>query len=43
MQDIAQIAATSGCGGQFFDVDDPADLNATFSQIAELLNYVLIE
>lgn len=43
LQDIAQIGAVSGGGGQFFDVDDPADLNGTFSQIAELLNYALIE
>ena len=43
MQDIAQIGAVSGGGGQFFDVDDPDDLNDTFSQIADLLNYALIE
>ena len=43
LQDIANIGANSGAGGQFFDVDNPADLNDTFNQIAELLNFALIE
>ena len=43
LQDIANIGATSGAGGQFFDVDNPDDLNDTFNQIAELLNFALIE
>jgi hypothetical protein len=41
--DIANIGATIGAGGQFFDVDDPAGLNDTFDQIAELLNFALVE
>ena len=41
--DIADIGATLGGGGQFFDVDDPLGLDDTFDQIAELLNYALIE
>ena len=43
LQDIATIGATQGGGGQFFDVDDPSDLYDTFTQIADLLAYVLIE
>ena len=43
LMDIADIGATLGSGGQFFDVDDPLGLNDTFDQIAELLNYALIE
>ena len=43
MQEIATIGATQGGGGQFFDVDDPADLADVFEQIADLLNVALLE
>ncbi|MDA1062347.1 MAG: VWA domain-containing protein [Chloroflexi bacterium] len=41
--DIANIGATLGGGGQFFEVDDPSALSETFDQISELLNYALVE
>ena len=43
LQEIADIGANSGAGGQLFDVDKPADLNDTFNQIADPLNRALIE
>ena len=43
LRDLATIGATSGAGGQYFDVDNPDDLNATFDQISELLNFALVE
>jgi hypothetical protein len=43
LRDLAQIGAAQGAGGQYFDVDDPSDLNDTFTQIADLLNFALIE
>ena len=43
LRDLATIGATSGAGGQYFDVDNPDDLSATFNQISELLNFALIE
>ena len=43
MQQIADIGATQGPGGQFFDVTDPSDLDAAFAEIAALLNFALIE
>ncbi|MDA0256971.1 MAG: VWA domain-containing protein [Chloroflexi bacterium] len=43
MQQIADIGATQGGGGQFFDVDDPDDLADVFEQIADLLNVALLE
>ena len=43
LRDIADIGNSIGAGGQFFDVDDPAGLGDTFEQIAELINYALVE
>ena len=43
MQQIANIGATQGPGGQFFDVTDPIDLEATFAEIAGLLSFALVE
>ena len=43
LQDIADIGASTGGGGQFFDVDDPLGLDDTFDEIAELLNFALVE
>ena len=43
LQEIADIGANQGGGGQFFDVDNPDDLYDTFTQIADLLAYVLVE
>lgn len=43
LQQIADIGAAQGGGGQFFDVDDPSDLDATFTEIANLVGFGLIE
>ena len=43
LRDIADIGNTQGAGGKFFDVDDPAELEGTFEQIADLINYALVE
>ena len=43
LQQIADIGANQGSGGQFFDVDDPDDLDETFTAIANLVGYGLIE
>lgn len=43
MQQIADIGATQGSGGQFFDVTDPSDLDAAFIEIAALLSFALVE
>ena len=43
LQQIADIGATEGSGGQFFDVDDPSDLGATFTEIANIVGFGLIE
>ena len=41
--EIADLAAASGGGGQFFDVDDPDALADTFTQIANIIEFALVE
>ena len=43
LQQIADLAAASGGGGQFFDVDDPDALADTFTQIANIIEFALVE